>query len=96
LSYVLPTAVSIVCLTAAVAALLASALTEARANRATRAAKSCFINGDLPTDGYFTNQTRSTRYQRLTLRLLTSSFVLLMVGLAVSGWAAWLYTHGPR
>ncbi|MEV0245853.1 hypothetical protein AB0H76_04595 [Nocardia sp. NPDC050712] len=93
MSHVLPTALSIACIAAA---LLASAVSDARAGRATRAAESCFINGDLPTDAYFTNQTRSARYQRLALRLLAAGVVLMLVGVAVSGWATWIYTHSAH
>ncbi|GAB2638051.1 hypothetical protein [Nocardia goodfellowii] len=96
MSHVLPTAVSIVCVATAVTALLASAFTDACADRAARAAESCFINGDLPTDAYFTNRSRSSLYQRLTLRFLASGVVLMLVGTAVSGWATWQYIHSAH
>ncbi|WP_194814745.1 hypothetical protein [Nocardia sp. XZ_19_385] len=96
MSHVLPTAVSIVCITTAVAALLASVITDVRANRAARAAEFCFINGDLPTDAYFTNQSRSGLYQRLAFRLLASGVALMLVGVAISGWAAWQYLHSAH
>ncbi|MEV6275720.1 hypothetical protein [Nocardia sp. NPDC051832] len=96
MSHVLPTAVSIVCVATAVAALLASAVTDLRADRAARAAESCFINGDLPTDAYFTNQSRFSLYQRLTLRLIACGVVLMLVGIAISGWATWQYVHSAH
>ncbi|MEU8899463.1 hypothetical protein [Nocardia sp. NPDC048505] len=96
MSHVLPTVVSVVSITIALTALLASAVVDARAGRATRAAESCFINGDLPTDDYFVNSSRSARYEKLALRLLACGVVLLPVGIALSGWATWLYTRGAH
>ncbi|MFX0576895.1 hypothetical protein [Nocardia nepalensis] len=85
--------ISILCVTAAVTALTGSVATDSLATKATRAAKSCFIGDNLPTDAYFTTRSRSTRLSQISTRLMTSAILLLLLAVATLTLAAWQHKH---
>ncbi|MEV2219504.1 hypothetical protein AB0E01_06455 [Nocardia vinacea] len=90
------TTISILCITAAVTALTASLVTDSRATKATQAAKSYFIGDNLPTDAYFTTRSHSTRLSQISTRLMTSGVLLLLLGVATLGLAAWQHKHASN
>ncbi|MCP2317066.1 hypothetical protein APR12_002406 [Nocardia amikacinitolerans] len=90
------TAISITCITTAFLTLTAGRITDSLATRATKASESCFIGDTIPTDQFFENRQRYERLHRITVRLMMSGLVMLVVGIAVLGIAAWQFKHAGR